>query len=152
MNYFNSGLGTLVGATLRLTLHYSADIIATLSGAPGPYTIHATESCDLYSTSTLSSLDTLFGSGGTAMLSDSVATPNFAIDSGNSPHTFATISSSPFVDVNLNSILGDLVGSGTFSVTGASGSGLSLSGGGGHVNLSNTPLGGFDGMITYTYV
>lgn len=151
LDLFNPALGTLVSATLRLTLHY--DMTGTVSLSPGgspPYDVLLAEFCDMDASSSLTALDSIL-SATSPLISDYVLTPTFSIDAGNSPHTFATLYSSPFIDIDLASILANLTGVGTFSVSAYSFSGLGLSGGSGYVNASASAHGGFDALLTYTY-
>lgn len=151
LDKFNSALGTLVSATLRLTLHYSMTGTVTLSpGGSPPYDVLLAEFCELSATSSLSALNAIL-TAAPPLISDYVLTPTFAIDAGNSPHTFATVSSAPFVDIDLTSIVASLTGSGTFSVSAGSFSSLGLSGGDGYVGASASESGGFDALLTYTY-
>ena len=150
LDKFDSSLGTLVSATIRLTLHYQMTGTATLFGGSPPYDILLMEQCSMNASSSLSALNSIFLTTNPE-IDDYVLTPIVSIDFGNSPYAFATVSSTVFVDISLNSILASLTGSGTFTVSASSISSLVLGGGDGFVTVSGTEIGGFDASITYTY-
>jgi len=151
LNQFNPALGTLVDATLRLTMRsQSTSVLATLSGDPGPWDILAVFSRNLRVASNISAINTYLSSLN-PVANVTLTTPIFSIDSGNSPHAFADMSGTVVVDISLNSLLSSLIGTGTVLLNGRGLSSLALGGGGGFVGLSGSGNGGFDALLTYTY-
>lgn len=148
LNKFNPALGTLTGATLRLTVHADVSGSATRNATGGTNNVKLRLTCDSYFLSSLPALD--------AIINDGVFFAGVAVDTAtfgmaaSTTHTFASATGSAFVDVDLSSILAALTGVGTFTVQGDSVSGNTTIGLG-VASSSFTSLAGFDALLTYTY-
>lgn len=149
LNKFNPALGTLTAATLRLTVHGDISGSATRNGTGGTNNVKLRLTCDSYFLSSLPALDAIINDG-IFYVEVVVDTATFGMAASTS-HTFASATGSAFVDVDLSSILASLTGAGTFSVQGDSVSGNGVIGAG-VASSSFTTLGGFDALLTYTYI
>lgn len=152
LDLFNSDTGTLIAATLTLTGNLSGNITFTNSSGSASPTIRRTLITELYYTSTIASLGSIF----------SASFPNAAMSvttgpqivPGSSSYVSGFLNDTDVVVIDLISILSDLQinGGGTFNIGVASLSGASDTGSAPSVTRSTTHWSaGLSGSITYTY-
>ncbi len=145
---FDTNLGTLTGVALNLSGSSSTIISLTNFGASS-VTAQATMVTNLFFDSSVGALDAILA---LAPLTLSSSTGSQTIGAG------ATVAFGPLLDsdslaFNLSSIMSNLssVGGGSFTISCASLTGLTIAGGGGNVGSAFPSKADCDGSIVYTY-
>ena len=150
LSLFNSTLGTLTGVSLTFT-GANVTTITLKNNATQSQTTKATSTTDLFFGSSIAALNGLISSSN-PLVSLSETTGFVTLASGAS-QAFGPLSDgqSTIWTSQLSGILSSFVGSGNFSLSCNSISGIAISGGGGNISSTQATQAGCGAALTYTY-
>ena len=146
---FAPGLGTLTAAELILYGDLRSNITLVLGNAPTSQNVRGTALSDFSVVSSVASINSLLALTDPDIATS--ATTGFAMQSPNTTVSHNGVVGAGTLVLDLASLLGDVTGSGTFSVTVETSTFLSTSGGAGFLTASSSNVAKFGYKITYTY-
>jgi hypothetical protein len=150
LGLFDNNLGVLTGVSLAFN-GANTTMLTLTNKAAQAQTTKATSTTDLFFGSSLASLNTLIVASN-PVVSLSVTTGFQTLASGASA-TFGPLTDSDSVvwTSQLNGILASFIGTGDFSISCTSLSGISIQGGGGNIGSDQATQAGCGADIVYTY-
>ena len=152
LGLFDNNLGILTGVSLSFNGANSTSLTLSNS-AQQTQTTNATSFTDLFFSSSLAGLNSLILASN-PVVSLSATTGSQTIVAGGTK-SFGPLTDSDTVTwtsaLELNGILAEFIGTGGFSISCASESGIAIKGGGGNIGSTQATTAGCGAEITYTY-